>query len=229
MMLRAHWLDGRRPLINVRSRRSAESRWARVKGWLLLVSLTLLLLIWMAYHLLQQPHWLVALPPQRAQSLTLIEAAGAFTLGWVWIGLWWRQHTKTPKEPASPLSVEELYALSPRAFEKYAADLFRRKGYEVRHRGRSGDAGVDLELVSPSGKRAIVQCKRYRTTVGPEIVRELFGTMIHEGVPHAFLVTTADISPSARDWSRGKPMTLIDGAALIEIGRALSGHGGRSK
>ena len=61
---------------------------------------------------------------------------------------------------------------------------FRQKGYKVSLRGRSGDLGVDLVLMRPGGKQAIVQCKRYRNTIGPDIVRELYGTLIHEGVSH---------------------------------------------
>ncbi|MBE2221690.1 MAG: restriction endonuclease, partial [Anaerolineae bacterium] len=48
-----------------------------------------------------------------------------------------------------------------------------------------------------------------------------FGTLIHERVSHAFLVTTADISPSAREWAQGKPMTLIDGNLLIQVSEKL--------
>ena len=119
------------------------------------------------------------------------------------------------------MSREKLYGLSPRAFERYAASLFRQKGYKVVVRGRSGDLGVDLEVTDGHGRRAIVQCKRYRDTVGAEVVRELYGTLIHEQVAHAFLVTTADISESAREWARGKPMTLIDGGTLVAIADAL--------
>ena len=70
-----------------------------------------------------------------------------------------------------------------------------------------------------------MQCKRYRNAIGPDIVRELFGTMIHEGVHHAFLVTTADISPAARDWASDKPMTLIDGLTLVKIAESLASGG----
>jgi restriction system protein len=114
-----------------------------------------------------------------------------------------------------------MYELSPKAFEHYVAGLYRRKGYHVVVRGRSGDHGVDLELTSAGGRRAIVQCKRYRDTVGEEIVRGLFGTLLHETAHHAFLVTTADISAAARAWAAGKPMTLIDGTTLVEIAAAV--------
>jgi restriction system protein len=88
-------------------------------------------------------------------------------------------------------------------------------------RGRSGDHGVDLELTAPDRRHAIVQCKRYRDTVGEEIVRSLFGTMLHETAYHAFLVTTADISEAARIWAAGKPLTLIDGPTLVQIATSL--------
>jgi restriction system protein len=115
-----------------------------------------------------------------------------------------------------------LYDLSPRQFERYVAAIFRRKGYQVRLTGGSGDHGVDLELHDlRSSRRAIVQCKRYQNTVGEELVRELYGTLLHELAYHAFLVTTADISDAAREWAQGKPITLIDGAALVEIDAAL--------
>jgi restriction endonuclease Mrr len=56
-------------------------------------------------------------------------------------------------------------------------------------------------------------------------VRELLGTMIHEQVHHAFLVTTADISPAAREWAQTKPMTLIDGQTLVALAEALNENG----
>ena len=139
-------------------------------------------------------------------------------------GCWnWRKRPFFPQKPTHVHSytLEELYALDPLEFEQYVARLFRQKGYTVTHRGRSGDKGVDLELKKVGGKRAIVQCKRYRRPVGPEVVRELFGTLVHERVSHAFLVTTADISQSARTWAQDKPMTLIDGSLLAQVSDKL--------
>ena len=117
---------------------------------------------------------------------------------------------------------EQLYELDPKTFEHYVAGLFRQKGYLVLVRGRSGDHGVDLELTGKAGKRAIVQCKRYRDTVGEKIVRDLFGTLLHERASRAFLITTADISEAAINWAKGKPITLINGEMLVEIASSLS-------
>lgn len=160
------------------------------------------------------------LPPLLSELLRLAEIGWLATLVVLWGLVWWRGRQEALR-PFVPLTLEQLYNLHPADFERYVARLFRQKGYRVHVRGRSGDLGVDLVLIRPGGKRAIVQCKRYRNTLGPEIVRELFGTLIHEGVSHAFLVTTAEISESAREWARGKPMTLIDGRTLVEIAQSL--------
>ena len=200
-----------------------RSRRAYLKGWLLIGGLTVLFALWLGYRLLVRPVWLVLLPPFLDEMLLLGEAAGAFTVGFLWVTLAWG-HYRRQRLPAIAVAkpgVADLYALSPAEFEQYVAWLFRQKGYNVKIRGRSGDHGVDLELARPGGPKAIVQCKRYQKAVGPDVVRELFGTLVHEGAAHAFLVTTADISEAARQWARYKPITLIDGRTLVQVAAAL--------
>lgn len=192
-------------------------------GWLLAAVLTLLTLFWLFYRAVVQPAWIGRLPDPAYELLRLVETANAITLALLWAVLGWRRWQRQRSTPLPPVvSVNDLYALSPGAFERYVGGLFRRKGYKVKLRGRSGDLGVDLEITRRDGRRAIVQCKRYRHTVGAEIVRELFGTLIHERVSHGFLVTTADISDAAREWAANKPLTLIDGDLLVQIATALA-------
>lgn len=202
------------------ARRERKQRAARVGMWIL-SALTAWLLAWFVYLWLFRPAWLTLLPPLLEELMYLVETAGLLTLAFIWAGLgfrvWQREQTRN-----EPVSAERLYeSLSPNGFERYVAALFRQKGYEVVVRGSSGDHGVDLEVVNRFGRRAIVQCKRYQSTVGEEVVRELMGTMLHERVPHGFLVTTADISAAARSWAADKPITLIDGRTLAEIATVL--------
>jgi HJR/Mrr/RecB family endonuclease len=204
------------------SKRQARGR-GYVSGWLILAFLSAFVGGWFLYRLLFRPEWPGALPPAAAELLNLVELAAAFTLIVLWAGLLWRRRASQASTPGKALNLDQMYALSPKAFEHYVAGLFRRRGYRVIVRGRSGDHGVDLEL-SGGGRRAIVQCKRYRDTVGEEIVRGLFGTLLHETAHHAFLVTTADISEAARNWAAGKPMTLIDGPTLVNIAAAIDGR-----
>lgn len=185
-------------------------------GRTLIVLLTAVYLLWLFVRVISQPPWLTQLPPSWLELLRLAEIAGFVTLALMW-GLLWRQGQKRPVTVVTPLDLEQLYALQPYEFEQYVADLFRQKGYRVKLHGRRGDNGVDLRLTQANGKEAIVQCKRYRKSIGPDIVRELYGTLMHERAAHAFLVTTADISDAARAWAQGKPMTLIDGRTLAHL------------
>jgi restriction system protein len=199
----------------------------RLTGWLLLVTFSLLLLAWFALRWLDRLPWFDQLPALAHEALALLEAAGVLTIACLWTGLWWRRRWASrplplPQPAAEPAdTIDELYSLNPAAFERYVAGLFRWKGYQVRVRGRSGDHGVDLELTGAGGRRGIVQCKRYQNTVGEKVVRDLFGALLHERAAHAFLVTTADISPAAYAWAHGKPITLIDGKTLVQIAAAL--------
>lgn len=225
---------GPRPLkITLKSRPSlpelpdtGDTPQAYRRGLLLIAGLTLWLVGWLLYRWIAHPAWLRQLPAVVGEMVVLAETAGAVTLAFLWAGLTWRtwRDLRRARARAVPeVSLDALQSLSPRAFERYVAGLFRLKGYRVVVRGRSGDLGVDLEITAKGGRRAIVQCKRYQNTVGAEIVRELFGTMVHERVAWAFLVTTADISPAARRWAVGKPLTLIDGETLLQIAAALRG------
>lgn len=194
------------------------------RNWLVVGGITAVFAAWLFLHWVIQPRWIDALPSLLREMIALTEFAGITALIIVWSVIWWRMRSYVP--PLTPvLTVDDLVSLSPAEFERYVGQLFRRRGYKVKLRGRSGDLGVDLELRNGTGKRAIVQCKRYRSTIGPSIVRELYGTLIHERVAHAFLVTTADISDAAREWAQGKPLTLIDGTALVQVATALEGDG----
>ncbi|MCA9969996.1 MAG: restriction endonuclease [Anaerolineales bacterium] len=218
MLARFNWQKSRQ---RVRPRLRLPA--AVLGGWFILSGITAVFTFWLLSRLFWRPGWIDALPPLLREFLGVADAAGVVTLLCVWGMLWWRRRQAEKRPPAIPImSVDDLYALDPRQFEEFVARLFRQKGYRAEVRGRSGDAGVDLMLRNGRGRRAIVQCKRYRTTVGPEIVRELYGTLIHERVAHAFLVTTADISDAAREWARGKPITLIDGRLLAQLTAALS-------
>lgn len=192
---------------------------------LIIVSLmTIFFLSWVVYRWGFRPNFFHTLPRNVIELLDLYEFGSTVTLVLLWgIVLWRRRHPRktTVKTP----TVAQLYALDPYEFERYVASVFEQKGYRVKLRGGSGDAGVDLIVEDGAfGKRAIVQCKRYRNKIGPDTVRELYGTLLHERAAHAFLVTTAEISDASRDWARHKSLTLIDGETLVRIARSLAQH-----
>lgn len=140
-------------------------------------------------------------------------------LGWRSAGQRWFARLRPTRWPA--LSLAELLALSPSAFEEYVAQrLFARHGYVVENTPDVQDGGVDILVTDPYGRRAVVQCKRYRSTVGVATLRDLYGALMHQEVHMAYLVTTAGISDAAREWVAGKPIVLIDGERLVMLSRA---------
>jgi restriction system protein len=118
-----------------------------------------------------------------------------------------------------------LLELDPIDFEDLVAGLFKAMGMEVMTTERSGDGGVDVRAMDPDpirGGKLVIQVKRYRSTIPPAPVRDLYGTMLHEGVTKGILVTTAEFGPSAQEFAAGKPLTLIGGKQLTGL---LARHG----
>jgi HJR/Mrr/RecB family endonuclease len=116
-------------------------------------------------------------------------------------------------------TLAQMLALEPAEFEVWVGMMFRLNGYRVRNTQYSGDHGVDIEVSKPPVSTGLVQCKRYRGTVGERVVRELYGTLIHERGDRAWLATTGGISRQAREWASGKPIVLWDGQMLVELAR----------
>lgn len=181
-------------------------------------------LIWLAiYGWLAVRLWAVG-PAGAGMAEALLGLLAVVTgvpvvLGWWHILRRWRARLRGGAWPA--LSLEQVRALSPAEFEDYVAQrIFARQGYSVENTPDVKDGGVDILVADAHGRRAVVQCKRYRGTVGESVVRDLYGTMIHNEALMAYLVTTGSISEAARRWAAGKPIGLIDGPRLVALSHA---------
>jgi restriction system protein len=118
-----------------------------------------------------------------------------------------------------------LYQMDPQHFEELVADLFRVRGLQVTNTARSGDGGVDVEAQDPdpiTGGLIVIQVKRYRATVAPSVVRDLYGVVQHLGATKGVLVTTSGFGPGSYEFAQGKPLTLINGNELVDL---LARHG----
>jgi hypothetical protein len=94
------------------------------------------------------------------------------------------------------------------SFESELAVLYRRLGYQVELTPASGDKGVDLVL-RRDGRTTIVQCKATRKPVGPNIARELYGTLMEMRADDAILASLAGCTAGVRDFIRDKPIRLL--------------------
>ena len=106
---------------------------------------------------------------------------------------------------------------------------FSKNGGEVKITQASRDGGVDAVAFDPDpirGGKLVIQAKRYTNTVGVSAVRDLHGTVHHEGANKGILVTTSDFGPDAYAFARDKPLTLISGGELLYL---LEQHGHKAK
>ncbi|MFJ7064923.1 restriction endonuclease [Streptomyces sp. NPDC101115] len=123
----------------------------------------------------------------------------------------------------------DLHEMDPIAFESLVADLFRAMGMQAVTTQRSNDGGVDVDALDPTpirGGKIVVQVKRYRSTVSPSAVRDLYGTVQDAGANKGVLVTTSGFGPGSHDFANGKPLELVSGTELVDL---LHRHGLRGR
>ncbi|MFE2599907.1 restriction endonuclease [Streptomyces sp. NPDC059396] len=123
----------------------------------------------------------------------------------------------------------DLYEMDPLGFEELVAELFRAMGMQAVTTKRSGDGGVDVDALDPDpirGGKIVVQVKRYRNTVPPSAVRDLYGTVQDAGANKGVLITTSAFGPGSHAFANGKPLTLIPGTDLVDL---LRRHGLRGR
>ncbi|MEU3484472.1 restriction endonuclease [Streptomyces massasporeus] len=143
--------------------------------------------------------------------------------------------SRQPRDVGSPVAAHggdhepNLYDMDPIVFESLVADLFRAMGMQAVTTQRSNDGGVDVDATDPTpirGGKIVVQVKRYRNTVPPTAVRDLYGTVQDVGANKGVLVTTSGFGPGSHTFARGKPLELISGGELVDL---LHRHGLRGR
>lgn len=149
----------------------------------------------------------------------LFFGAGAALIGWN-VKRWWQQRPSAYRG-RSFSRPSDLLELSPAEFEEMVAEVYRARGHRARRTGTVGDHGVDIVVEARNGEKWVVQCKRWRGTVGEKVVREFYGTMMHEKADKGAIVTTGFFTPQAREWARGKPIFLYDGEEFLKIWRQV--------
>ncbi len=120
---------------------------------------------------------------------------------------------------ARMMTVAELYALSPTAFERHIASLCVRDGLTVIQAGGGArDRGADVIATLPDGRRVVIQCKRYKPDryVPSGDIQTFVGMafMEHKADVAVFVTTTQRISGEARTIAASHGIILIRGDEL---------------
>lgn len=125
------------------------------------------------------------------------------------------------KDPV-PLVFESM---DPTQFEIMVAEVYERQGYVTHLSGGSHDAGIDVlaEKENAAGmERVVIQCKHQKANVGRPVLQQLWGVVAaDQSVTRGDLVTSSNFSSHARDFARGKRLTLIAGEMISKLARDL--------
>lgn len=119
--------------------------------------------------------------------------------------------------------IARLLEMSPDAFERLCQRLLRESGFvEVKVTGRTGDGGIDgvgiVRLGGLLGFPVLFQCKRYRGSVSPSVIRDFRGAMIGRA-DRGLVITTGTYSRDAKlEATRdgAPPIDLVDGEQLLD-------------
>lgn len=119
--------------------------------------------------------------------------------------------------PFNSAELSELIAMGPFEFEKYVGHMYEGYGYTVFVTPGVGDHGIDI-IMKKDGKRYAVQVKKYGINhpVEEREVRDFYGSYAGAGYTGGgYFVTTSGFTREARAWVGKRPLTLIDGKALL--------------
>jgi len=109
-----------------------------------------------------------------------------------------------------------LLNMSWQEFEVLVGAFFERLGFTVNLTGGSADGGIDIVL-HRGNEVHLVQCKQWRSNnVSVSVVRELYGLIAAHGADGGYVVTSGKFTKDAVEFAKGRDITLIDGAQLLQ-------------
>ena len=108
-------------------------------------------------------------------------------------------------------------SLSGSRFEVELAKLFQNNGYTARKVGGSGDKGIDLVL----NESIVVQCKAYKSKVGPGAIRDLIGTMKNSGYRSGILASINGFSSGVPSYIKNNNIKLMDASHYIGLQKKI--------
>jgi restriction system protein len=125
------------------------------------------------------------------------------------------------------LLLQRIQSIDAGAFERLSQRLLRQSGFtRVEVSGKSGDGGIDgagVLRVNLISFQVLFQCKRWKGSVGSEVVRNFRGAM-QGRADKGLIITTGTFTADARKEATrdGAPaIDLIDGEALCALMKDL--------
>jgi restriction system protein len=143
-----------------------------------------------------------------------------------------RKTEETLAHPIGPLlkldkstwSLDLLKQLEWRRFEEVCVAYYEALGLKTRISGTGTEGGIDIVLYETRSDEPIslARCKAWSAyRVGLKPLRELRKAMDQAKASVGILLTAGRFAPEAPGYAAGESIRLIDGAALLEMIRAL--------
>lgn len=127
-------------------------------------------------------------------------------------------------EAHSESLLETLKALTPKGFERICKRLLTEIGiHDIQITGGAGDQGIDgigrIRLNDVVNFNIVFQCKRYKETVSPALVRDFRGSMQGRAEKGLILTTGRFTQEAQKEANRDgvPPIELIDGERLVSL------------
>src|SRR6266852_2624630 len=129
----------------------------------------------------------------------------------------------SPEPDWQEQTLAALSTMKPDGFERLSQRILRESGFtRVEVSGRSGDGGIDgigvlrVNLVS---FHVLFQCKRWKGSVGPSVVRDFRGAMVGRADKGLIITTGRFTADARREATRdGAPaIDLVDGEAICGL------------
>lgn len=109
-------------------------------------------------------------------------------------------------------------------FEKLMMDLFEKEfgsvPGEIKLIHSSLENGLEaygMDKDPLRGGKIVFHAKRSIKPMQVSAVKEIFGSVIHEGAIKGILITTTEFSPEAYEFAKNKPISLINGISLLSL------------
>lgn len=100
-------------------------------------------------------------------------------------------------------------------FEHYLKELYSSYGYSAKVTQAVGDFGADLVLTK-TGKKIVVQAKRYSGNVGVKAVQEIKAAQSHYNAEESWVVTNSYFTQAAVSLAKSNNVKLINRDQLID-------------
>lgn len=130
----------------------------------------------------------------------------------------WLAASERKRTAAWQSALASLRKLSFPSFQALCAQAFRARGYAVENiEGIHGGGSIDLRL-SKAGEISLVTCRQWRNyKIGvPELI-ELYQQLDASKADRGIYIASGSYTSDALHFALGKPLVLIDAAALLDL------------